>query len=217
MCLTVPSRSWLALRRGNRGVVLPTVEIGLLQSLQRTKRRWLRRGFDEDVPPRKGLQGVLDLEAKTGTCGGSSPSGDPQAAHKEKADAPDQATGSSNAAIGEAVGGGSVTRVGSAKGVSIAFVDAARSIGEAFLFLDEISLARLNDLALSRVDPGKEEAVMPVMASAGLAPKLSDAFDKCSVELLKKGIGYNAEAGTSRDAPAGVVRTDADGRVGHDS
>lgn len=138
MCLTVPSRCWLALRRDNRGLALPTVEMGLHRSPE-VKEALVAAGFDEDVPPRQGLQGVLDLKAKTGTCAGGSLSGEPQAAHKEEADAPDQATGSSKAAVGEAVVGDSPTRAGSAKGVSIAFVDAARSIGEAVLVLDEMS------------------------------------------------------------------------------
>lgn len=57
---------------------------------------------------------------------------------------------------------------------------------------------------------------MPVLASVGLASRLSDALYKCFVELLKKWTGYNGEAGTYREALSGVGQSDADGRVGHD-
>lgn len=77
---------------------------------------------------------------------------------------------------------------------------AALSLGEAVITLDILAAARLNSLSDEFVEPADPDAVMQILVPVGLATKVSDALDGCSLELLKKFVMIDVESEARRVA-----------------
>lgn len=67
-------------------------------------------------------------------------------------------------------------------------ISAARSMGEAVLALDALGAERLKRLSDELEEPPNPEGVKPVFAAVGLAGKVSNFMDSCTVNLLEEWI-----------------------------
>lgn len=146
--------------------------------------------IDTPAPPRRGLRGVVALEAAAGV-GLRSRVGPP-------GDADGAGTGGRPNQVGS--GAGSAAGGGGGAGAEVdlrsLLTRAARTFGEAVLALDALSVERLKRLSEELSDSSHADVIMPILTSVGLAAEVSDALDNCSVELLKKCVALGS--GTSR-------------------